>query len=54
MVQTLENWELQLNLLAKVEQCRRLAREISDPATAKLLLDLAEQYVRRIKTGSDD
>lgn len=47
------NLELLLALLAKVEQCRRLALGISDPKTAKLLLDLADQYVRQLKTARD-
>ncbi|WP_256467679.1 hypothetical protein [Bradyrhizobium sp. 17] len=36
-------------MLAKVEQCRRLARQIGDHVTAKRLLDLADEYIQQIK-----
>jgi hypothetical protein len=50
MVQALDDrWQLQLQLLAKVEQCRRLARQITDQSTAQRLLDLANEYVLQIK-----
>ncbi|MDI4232378.1 hypothetical protein OZ411_06050 [Bradyrhizobium sp. Arg237L] len=44
--------QLQTNLLAKVEQCRRLAREITDPLTSNRLLELADEYIWQIKNGS--
>jgi len=45
---------LQFALIAKVEQCRRLARQIHDPVIAQRLLALADQYVGQIKTESDE
>jgi hypothetical protein len=51
MVQTAEErWELQFALVAKVEQCRRLARQVDDPIIAQRLLALADEYVRQIKS----
>jgi hypothetical protein len=44
-----DQWQLQFQMLAKVEQCRRLARQIGDQGTAQRLLDLANEYVQRIK-----
>jgi hypothetical protein len=41
--------QLPFQLLAKVEQCRRLARQITDQGTAQRLLDLANEYVQQIK-----
>jgi hypothetical protein len=36
-------------MIAKVKQCRRLARQINDHETAQRLLDLADEYVQKIK-----
>jgi hypothetical protein len=39
-------------LLEKIEQCRRLAAQITDPRTSRRLLELAEEYVQHIKDNS--
>jgi len=54
MTQTFDDWQLEVQLLAKVEQCRRLARQVTDPLTARRLLDLAEEYVSRIRNTSSN
>lgn len=54
MVQTFDGIELQLALIAKVEQCRRLARRVSDPAVAERLLDLADEYIQLIKSDQGE
>jgi len=36
-------------LVEKIEQCRRLAGQISDPTTSRRLLELANEYVHHIK-----
>ena len=48
-----ERLELQLALLAKVEQCRRLASRINDPVAKQRLLDLADEYLRQIESPVD-
>jgi hypothetical protein len=50
MTETFDQSQLPFQLLAQVEQCRRLARQINDQGTAQRLLDLANEYVQRIKT----
>jgi hypothetical protein len=37
----------------KIEQCRRLAGQITDPTTSRRLLDLADEYVQYIKHSSE-
>ncbi len=39
-------------LVLKVEQCRRLARQVSDPTVSRRLFDLADEYVQHIKINS--
>jgi hypothetical protein len=39
-------------LVEKIEQCRRLAGQITDPTTSRRLLDLADEYVQYIKHSS--
>jgi hypothetical protein len=54
MVETFDDQsQLQFQLLARVEQCRRLARQISDQGTAQSLLDLANEYIEQIKRISE-
>jgi hypothetical protein len=40
-------------LVEKIEQCRRLASQITDPTTSRRLLDLADEYVQHIKHSSE-
>jgi hypothetical protein len=40
-------------LVQKIEQCRRLAGQITDPMTSRRLLDLADEYVQHIKHSSE-
>jgi hypothetical protein len=40
-------------LVEKIEQCRRLADQITDPTTSRRLLDLADEYVPYIKHSSE-
>jgi hypothetical protein len=40
-------------LVVKIEQCRRLAGQITDPTTSRRLLDLADEYVQHIKSRSE-
>ena len=40
-------------LVEKIEQCRRLAGQITDPMTSRRLLDLADEYVQHIKQSSE-
>jgi len=40
-------------LVEKIEQCRRLAGQITDPTTSRRLLDLADEYVQHIKYSSE-
>jgi hypothetical protein len=47
-----DNWQFETALLAKVEQCRRLAAGIRDPVTAGRLRDLADEYMKHIKSGA--
>jgi hypothetical protein len=44
--------QMQTALLAKVAQCRRLADQIDDPATAQRLRDLAAEYLQHIRNTS--
>jgi hypothetical protein len=48
-----DDWQFETVLLAKVEQCRRLAAEIRDPVTAARLRDLADEYIEHIKIGTE-
>ena len=41
--------EVLLESQAEIEQCRRLAAEISDPETAKRLLKLANELEQRLR-----
>ena len=55
MVQTSEErWELEFALIAKTEQCRRLARQVNDPIIAQRLLALADEYIRQIKSSQNE
>jgi hypothetical protein len=36
------------DLLVRIARCRRLAKEVFDPATAKRLLELAAEYEQRL------
>jgi hypothetical protein len=40
-------------LVEKIEQCRRLAGQITDPTTSRRRLDLADEYVQYIKHSSE-
>jgi hypothetical protein len=40
-------------LIAKIEQCRRLAAEINDRTTSRRLLELADEYVQHLKCKSE-
>jgi hypothetical protein len=37
----------------KIEQCRRLARQITDPTTSCRLFELANEYVQHIRENSE-
>lgn len=50
MVETFDDQaQLHFQMLGKVEQCRRLARQNGDQVTAQRLLDLANEYIEQIK-----
>jgi hypothetical protein len=40
-------------LIAEIEQCRRLASQITDPTTSRRLLDLANEYAQLIKANPE-
>jgi hypothetical protein len=40
-------------LVAKIEQCRRVAGQITDPTTSRRLPGLANEYVQHIKANSE-
>jgi hypothetical protein len=40
-------------LVEKIEQCRRLAGQITDTTTSRRLLELANEYVQHIKDTSE-
>ena len=44
-----ERLEVLIESQAEIEQCRRLAAEISDPETAKRLLKLANELEQRLR-----
>jgi hypothetical protein len=44
---------LDMALVEKIEQCRRLAGQISDPTTSSRLLELAQEYVQHIKDNPE-
>ena len=47
------NHSLNTALVEKIEQCRRLAGQITDPTTSRRLLDLANEYVQHIKANPE-
>jgi len=49
----LHHQPLHTALVEKIDQCRRLAGQITDPVTSRRLLDLAEEYVQHIKHSSE-
>ncbi|MCS3503737.1 hypothetical protein JEY40_17625 [Bradyrhizobium japonicum] len=44
--------QMRAAIIAKVEQCRRLANQVDDPVTAQRRGDLAAKYIHQIKSAA--